>query len=91
MQKQKLENQESIQKQRKNKKVVVITLFIVASFLLATMFLIKKEHKAPITKESTRIGVTGGIPYIIGKRLEGVYGKENIQCNELEVYDFQDC
>lgn len=91
MQKQKLENQESIQKQRKNKKVFIITLFIVASFLLATMFLIKKEHKVAITKESTRIGVTGGIPYIIGKRLEGVYGKENIQCNELEVYDFQDC
>lgn len=91
MQKQKLENQESTQKQRKNKKVFVITLFIVASFLLATMFLIKKEYKEPVTKDSTRIGVSGGIPYIIGKQLEDFYGKENIQCDELEVYDFQDC
>lgn len=62
---------------------------VAASVFVAATFLFKENTYRE--KSEIRIGVTAGVPHIIGKCLQGIYGEKAVKLEDIMVYDFQDC
>lgn len=67
-------------------KILLITICLGIVLLIAV-----PKHTVNMKKSDIRLGVTEGIPFVIGSEFSNRYGNKYVDINKLDIYTFQDC